>query len=801
MARYRKKKQRVDLRNGGRVAYQRGGPNERVDQVRQDGLSGEMPIPTQRKPQTAPQPVAQTQAQQPIEQAPVVEEQVQQPVPTPAPTPTATPAATVTTPTTKAQPDNPLEGQSEVSSRIAGGERINQMEFYWVKPDGTTGKTTEGYSRVPKEFRNQVYLNQADAQQAVENFLKYEDQITQQQQTEQQQISGSPVVLSPEEQAERTARLQKASETVQAAAEGTLETPQIPQPEMLQEGPASEILEMGENVQVEGPTLAEDAKKIQPETVTAGVASVAPAPEQIIASTYTAKEIEEAPVINAQTGDVSPQAIAQAQSQALTKAATGVNVNDEKAANALAKRVVGVLSEGATAKAASIQGLDLPKVLRAKKQLRNAGLSEAQINEIGNDPEALEARLMDFTEEERGMIEGLPEEALVSNQMDSLLKGLDNGEVPTWARPAVAAVDQMLAARGMSASTVGRDALFNAIIQSALPIAQSNAQAIQQSVSQQKGIEAQAEIQNAQMRQQTALTNASNVFNMNMAQFTADQQTELSNSKFLQTVALTDATFEQQAVIQEAADLAKLDLATLDSNTKLAAQNAQSFLAMDMANLNNRQQTEVLKAQQEQQRLLSNQAAVNAAAQFNSNSENQTNQFMANLAQQSAQFNAQQKNGMEQFNVSQANAAEARRVANETDILKTDAALKAQIDQFNSQQEFAREQFNTKNAQAILQADVANRRRVNTANTAAINAVNQQNAQNAFGLTQQAVAFMAQELRDQADYAFRTYDNYEQRKASLYIAMLGNEGTNYEGGNWQTTLKGVGTLVDGFLGD
>ena len=81
---------------------------------------------------------------------------------------------------------------------------------------------------------------------------------------------------------------------------------------------------------------------------------------------------------NAQTGDVSPQAIAQAQSQALTKAATGVNVNDEKAANALA-RVVSVLSEGATAKAASIQGLDLPKVLRAKKQLRNAGLVKLRL--------------------------------------------------------------------------------------------------------------------------------------------------------------------------------------------------------------------------------------------------------------------------------------------------------------------------------------------------------------------------------------------------------------------------------------
>ena len=84
------------------------------------------------------------------------------------------------------------------------------------------------------------------------------------------------------------------------------------------------------------------------------------------------------------------------------------------------------------------------------------------------------------------MIEGLPEEALVSTQMDNLLKGLDSGEIPTWAKPAVSAVNQMMAVRGLDISTVGRDALFNLIIQSALPLAQSNAQAIQQSVSQQK---------------------------------------------------------------------------------------------------------------------------------------------------------------------------------------------------------------------------------------------------------------------------------------------------------------------------
>ena len=37
---------------------------------------------------------------------------------------------------------------------------------------------------------------------------------------------------------------------------------------------------------------------------------------------------------------------------------------------------------------------------------------------------------------------------------------------------------------------------------------------------------------------------------------------------------------------------------------------------------------------------------------------------------------------------------------------------------------------------------------------------------------------MWQELRDQADYAFRSADNYEQRKSAMYIAMLGNESGN-----------------------
>ena len=125
--------------------------------------------------------------------------------------------------------------------------------------------------------------------------------------------------------------------------------------------------------------------------------------------------------------------------------------------------------------------------------------------------------------------------------------------------------------------------------------------------------------------------------------------------------------------------------------------------------------------------------------------------------------------------------------------------MKNTINEFNAKQDFAREQFNTTSANQILQADLKWRRDISTLDTAAKNAVVQFNAQNAFQLSTQAQAFMWQELRDQADYAFRTYDNYEQRKASMYIAMLGNESDNYEEADWETRMKAVTSLFDGFL--
>lgn len=558
--------------------------------------------------------------------------------------------------------------------------------------------------------------------------------------------------------------------------------------------PKQQVTTMAAPTQV----AATQAGQVAPEQVSqvTDVSQVS-APKPIEASQMEAATVDTDAQVDFATGAVSDEALAQA--AGVDRVAPIDAAQIEIIPGALTERVVGTISPNALAPIVENVGSSLAKVTRAKKQLANAGLNEADIEELGNDPEALEARLMEFSESERGIIEGLPEEALVSNQLNSLLNGIEEGEVPTWARPAVASVEAMLAQRGMSASTVGRDALLNAIITSALPIAQSNAQAIQQSVGQQKSIEATAALKDAEMAQQTALFNAQNVFSMDMAQFSADQQRAINNSKFLQTASIQNATMEQQGVLQDAVLMSQRNLAEADQNTKFAIQNAQAFLSMDLQNLNNQQQANVLKAQQIQQRLLSNQAASNAALQFNATSENQVNQFMTSIKAQTDQFNAQQNNAMKQFNTTQINAAEARRVANEFEAAKLDAQMATQIDQFNAEAEARREQFNVTNATAIAQSNVAWRRNANTADTAAINAVNQQNAQNAFGLSTAAQNFLWQELRDEADYTFKRWDNDQQRKASLMIAALGNESGTATSSSWSSNIDAITKLVGGWL--
>ncbi len=480
--------------------------------------------------------------------------------------------------------------------------------------------------------------------------------------------------------------------------------------------------------------------------------SQAAQPQQLTPAQIGTVETVTAEPTQAAVGTVSDKAIAEKVDVSTVPTVTGVDVSIKD--DALADRVVAQMSPEAVAQAAQINGLDVRRVTRAKEELRKAGIAENTITELGNDPATLESKLMNLTDKDRGLVAGLPEEALVSTQMNTLLTGIEQGTVPAWARPAVAQVDAILAQRGLEASTVGRDALLNTIIQSALPIAQENAKAIQSSLSQERAIEAQTAIKEAEFRQQTALTNASNVFQLNLAQFSADQQRNLSNSKFLQTVSLTEASNDQQATIQNAVLLSQANLAQASIDQQRQINNSKAFLQMDFANLTNEQQSRIIESQQKQQTLLSNQAAQNAARQFNAASENQTNQFMASLQADTEKFNTTQMNAIQQFNVTQTNAAAARDAQRTFDLEKFNTSISNQIEQFNTALENNRREFNAKNSLAIAQSNAQWRRQIATADTAAINAAAEQAVKQNFQLTSQAQQALWQDLRDQAHNVF-----------------------------------------------
>jgi hypothetical protein len=172
--------------------------------------------------------------------------------------------------------------------------------------------------------------------------------------------------------------------------------------------------------------------------------------------------------------------------------------------------------------------------------------------------------------------------------------------------------------------------------------------------------------------------------------------------------------------------------------------------------------------------MLSNQAAENARRQFNATSDIQVQQFNANLAARISQFNATQENSSKQFNAQVQNAAEARRVANEIDIAKVNAAIVNDSNKFNAQVAFERNKFNTANRQAILQSNTEWRRKANLADTAVQNQINMQNAMNAYNMDTAALSFMWQELRDDADREFRHEENELNRKNALIQQAIDN---------------------------
>jgi len=300
----------------------------------------------------------------------------------------------------------------------------------------------------------------------------------------------------------------------------------------------------------------------------------------------------------------------------------------------------------------------------------------------------------------------LDPQATVQYQLGQLMSSIQAGQpLPAWAAPQVRKVSAIMQQRGLGASSMAAAAMIQAITESGVEIAARD----------------------------------------------ADKYS---------TIQLANLTNRQQAELQNAAALANMDMANLNNRQQAAVQNAKTFLTIDTQNLTNEQQSNSINYQSAVQMKLSDQAADNAALQFNAKSNNQVDMFFAELGSQIESANKQRAVAVDQFNVNQSSA----------------------MSQFNASMEASRQQFNANMQSTIDQSNVAWRRQINTANTSAINMSNQQNVQTLLGMNQNSLNNLWQLYRDQASWSMQISQNQEDRahNAAMQSAAIAGNKDLYE---------------------
>ena len=539
-------------------------------------------------------------------------------------------------------------------------------------------------------------------------------------------------------ESERGERVIESGRTAEQLAAGEIPEGMIPTADVEKvsmEGTEADTVQMGEV-----PTV--DAVKVEPtaaEEVATMEAGLAKTPTTIDAATYDAVTVDQTPEVKAALGELSEGAKAKVvEINKLTDPATFASISQKIADDAKAEDINGVLSSGAFLTEGGVRASDVnvSETPDAEAKTREAitgvpatdgqaaeiigtvgyeaakrrtvtgtaakGAAASMIAEVGElppeitaaiveDPATMTAQVDENPVEVNAAIAALPTEALVSSQMESLLGGMEDGEVPMWARPAVDAINANMASRGLSVSTVGRDSLFNAIIQSALPMAQSNAQALQTRAAQNLGNLQQANLQEATQQQQLRLQNLANrqdaasqtaqmsqqmktlqsQFNQQAVMTTAEQQqqTRTQNLQNRQQAAVLN-TQNQQAINaqnlgnEQQMELANLEIANQTERENMTAENQERLAEMQVAadflskNAGFKQQMDLANLSNDQQMRLANLSALNQASSENLSAAQQTELANLNKTMQTnmLQANIAKDMGLAQLNVDQQTA-------------------------------------------------------------------------------------------------------------------------------------------------
>ena len=375
--------------------------------------------------------------------------------------------------------------------------------------------------------------------------------------------------------------------------------------------------------------------------------------------------------------------------------------------------------------------------------------------------------------------------AMVKGQLDELMSDFEPGRTPPWAAGAMRTALAAMNARGLNASSLAGQAIVQAAMESALPIAKADAKTVADFELQNLNNRQQATILAAKQRAdflgiefdqefRARVKNASTISDIAKQNYDADVQIALENARMAQSVDIANLNAENAKIISDAAALTKLDIQNLTNKQQAQLANAEAFLEMDIQNLKNEQQVSILKSQAKIDALFNDQAAENAAKQLNIVEKNKVDVAMANLQASQERFNAEQQNVMAQVQ------------------FKEDAALT----KFFASLKENRAQFNATNALAVSTANAAWYQSVTNFNNGALNQANMNDANNSTALTKMQLEQDYQAARDLMNWAFTADQNELQRAASIFIAQLDADAKQAEanGGFFQTMINAIANI-------
>jgi len=427
-------------------------------------------------------------------------------------------------------------------------------------------------------------------------------------------------------------------------------------------------------------------------------------------------------------------------------------------------------------------------------ELAQLGLTAAQISRAQRvegvaplevTPEMKVSSAVDFarakTETNFTAATGVPStEATVQGQLTGLLQQFEGGETPAWAAGAMRAATATLASRGLGASSMAGQAIVQAAMESALPIAQMDAQTRASFEAQNLSNKQQAAMFAAEQRSkflglefdqefQSRVQNAARIADVAKINFTAEQQVALENARMAQTVDIANLDAKNAKVMADAAAMSQLDMANLNNRQQANVQRAQAFLDFDMTSMSNQQQVAMFKAQSLASVYTSDTAAANAARQFNASSDDQVDMFFSNLQNNINQFNNDQYNSMERFNAGEANA----------------------LSQFNSAQQNSRDTFNAQNQLVVAQANAQWSQAITTTDNAALNQANRDAAQAANNFTMTGYNNAIQRERDTLAWAWQSAENDKDRDAKIAVANISKGSDDDDSGSALSAAAGT----------